>query len=215
MKKLLLLGAILVVGSMAYAVSDGVAVNGFIPLDENELYAPSFTVNQDSGDAGGIGSIKDVTTRDNAVHNDGGVNIFRDRGPGWEDMAATGILLNVLEPIRIESEVDFMYTEAVTGDELQIGDIGFRVDGMGPAEVEFKFIGHLFDAVPGEAKVKGHNGFYPMLSATTGLAGVESVSQGVMLQGSPEEIEVDLYLDLTTTEPGLYGGAIIAKAEYR
>ena len=215
MKNLLLIAAILAIGSTAFAVSEGDSANiGF--AGEDTMYTPwTISANRDSGAAGGFGLQNDITTNDNAVHNDGAVNIFRDKGEGWEDQAATHILLNVLEPIIIESEVDFLYTEAVAGDELQIGDIGFRVKGMGPAEVEFKFAGPLFRHIPTKATIKGFDGFYPVQTVDLGVSGPRKASQMVYLTGEPQEIEVDLYLDLTSVEPGLKFGVIVARAEYQ
>ncbi len=213
MKKLLLVAAILAIGSSAYALTEGISVNNLFVSEQDTMY-PGVTIvdNAYAGDAGGFGAYREITNGDNAVHKDRAVNIFRDKGDGWEDVAATHILLNVLEPIKIESEVDFLYTQAVAGDELQIGDIGFRVKGMGPAEIEFKFYGGLFN-LPGKVTVKGHN-FYPKQTRILG-GGIETASRNVMLYGTMKEIEVDAYLDLTATAPGLKFGVIVARAEYK
>ena len=209
MKKLLLIAAILAIGTTAFAVTEGISVNGGL-AGPDTMYTP-FTVNDN---ALGIG-FGNITNGDNAVHNDGAVNIFRDKGEGWEDQAATHILLNVLEPIKIESEVDFLYTQAVVGDGLNIGDIGFRIKGMGPAMVEFTFNGALFD-LPGRVTIKGHTaGFYPKQVRRTLGAGIETASRNIMLYGAVKEIEVDAYFDLKNTAPGLKFGVIVARAEYK
>ncbi|OQY41825.1 MAG: hypothetical protein B6227_04000 [Fusobacteriia bacterium 4572_74] len=211
MKKLLLLAAILAVGSTTFAVSAGGSLN----LPGDTMYNMSLKANAEAGHAGGFGVLKDITTHDNAVNNNRAVNIFRDKGRGWEDIAATHILLKVIKPIKIESEIDFLYTEAVKGDELEIGDIGFRINGYGPAKVEFKFIGSsLFDAIPGRVTIKGHNGFYPMQTRILG-SGIETASRMVYLTNTMKEIEVDAYLDLKNTTPGLKFGVIVARAEYQ
>lgn len=209
MKKLLLLAAILAVGASSFAVSEGVSANvgkSWFTPNGDTMYGSSYEHNSLGN---GFGNI---TSGDNAVHNNKAVNIFRDKGAGWEDKAATHITLNVLEPIKIESEIDFLYTQAVVGDGLNIGDIGFRVSGMGPAEVEFTFNGGLFD-LGGQVTVKGHNGFYPMQTKTLG-AGVETASRMVMLSGGMKEIEVDTYLN-DVGSAGLKFGVIVARAEYQ
>ena len=207
MKKLLLIAAILAIGTTAFAVTEGISVNGGL-AGPDTMYTP-FTVN-DNALGTGFGNI---TNGDIKVHNDGAVNIFRDKGEGWEDQAATHILLNVLEPIKIESEVDFLYTQAVEGDGLNIGDIGFRIKGMGPAMVEFTFNGALFD-LPGKVTVKGHTaGFYPKQTRTLGV-GTETASRDVMLYGQMKEIEVDAYFN-DVGAAGLKFGVIVARAEYK
>ena len=200
MKRLLLLGAILAIGATAFAVTEGVSYNGLGKPDT--MYTP---VTYESNALGnGFG---DITTNDNAVHKDKAVNIFRRKGRGWEDKAATHILLNVLKPIKIESEVDFLYTQAVEGDGLNIGDIGFRIKGMGPAMVEFTFNGALFD-LPGKVTVKGHTaGFYPKQVRPLGI-GTETTSRDVMLYGQMKEIEVDAYFN-DVGAAGLKFGVIV------
>ena len=214
MKKLLLLAAILALGTASLAVSEGISVNlGLVEPDT--MYTP-FTVRTNNY-GGEINYMHDITTNDNAVDRERAANIFRDKGEGWEDIAATHVLLKVLEPIIIESEIDFLYTEAVMGDKLEIGDIGFRVKGEGPAEVKFDFIGPLFAELLGtnsKATVKGHNGFYPMKTVNVG-AGAIGAARNVFLFGGQKEIEVDLYLDLTTISAGPKLGVIIARAEYQ
>lgn len=205
MKKLLLIAAILAIGSTAYAVTEGISYNGIGPADT--MYTP--VTYEDNALGNGFG---DITTNDNAVHRDKAVNIFRDKGRGWEDKAFTAILLNVLEPIKIESEIDFLYTQAVVGDGLNIGDIGFRIKGMGPAEVKFKFYGGLFN-LPGKVTVKGHNGFYPMQTRTL-TGAVETAGRNVMLYGQMKEIEVDAYFN-DVGAAGLKFGVIVARAEYK
>ena len=201
MKKLLLIAAILAVGTTAFAVTEGVSLN----IGET-MYDASYESN-----ALGTG-FGNITNGDNKVHIDKAVNIFRDKGEGWEDQAATHIILNVLEPIKIESEVDFLYTQAVKGDGLNIGDIGFRISGMGPAEVEFTFNGGLFD-LDGKVTVKGHNGFYPKQTRILG-AGTETASRMVTLYGGMKEIEVDAYFN-DVGDAGLKFGVIVARAEYK
>ncbi|UUV18786.1 hypothetical protein NRK67_16085 [Fusobacteria bacterium ZRK30] len=205
MKKLLLIAAILAIGSTAFAVTEGISFNGLGTPDT--MYTPVTIKSNALGNGFG-----DITTNDNAVHNDKAVNIFRDKGRGWEDKAATHILLNVLEPIKIESEIDFLYTQAVVGDGLNIGDIGFRVKGMGPAEIKFKFYGGLFN-LPGKVTIKGHNGFYPMQTRTL-TPGIESASRMVTLYGGMKEIEVDAYFN-DVGSAGLKFGVIVARAEYK
>jgi len=206
MKRLLLLGAILAIGATAFAVTEGVSYNGLGKPDT--MYTP---VTYESNALGnGFG---DITTNDNAVHKDKAVNIFRRKGRGWEDKAATHILLNVLKPIKIESEVDFLYTQAVAGDGLNIGDIGFRISGMGPAAVEFKFHGELFN-LPGKVTVKGHNGFFPMQTAILGGGTETIVDNDIMLYGGMKEIEVDAYFK-DVGKHGLKFGVIVARAEYQ
>jgi len=209
MKKLLLLSAILAIGASSFAVSEGISTNigkSWLTPNGDTMYGFSYEQNALGNGFG------DITTGDNAVHNNKAVNIFRDKGKGWEDIAATHITLNVLEPIKIESEIDFLYTQAVVGDGLNIGDIGFRISGMGPAEVEFTFNGELFD-LPGEVTVKGHNGFYPKQTRSLGV-GVETASRMVTLSGGIKEIEVDTYLD-DVGSAGLKFGVIVARAEYQ
>jgi len=207
MKKLLLIAAILAIGSTSFAVTEGISVNlGLAGPDT--MYTP-FAVT-DNALGNGFGNI---TIGDNAVHNDGAVNIFRDKGEGWEDQAATHIILNVLEPIKIESEIDFLYTQAVAGDGLNIGDIGFRISGMGPAKVKFTFNGGLFD-LDGRVTVKGHQaGFYPKQTRILG-AGTETASRMVTLYGGMKEIEVDAYFN-DVGDAGLKFGVIVARAEYK
>jgi len=208
MKKMLLIGALLVVGATSFAVTpdDGHAMNGSgdTMYDNNVTYDNHF-----AGDAGGIGTIRDITSGDNQSTE--GVNIFRDKGLGMQSDASTDIKLTVLEPIKIESEVDNLYVEAVSGDELQIGDLGFRVKGNGSAYISFEFNGDLFD-IPGKGDIKGHNGFFDHTVANFGGAGAV-VGQEVILNGQ-HEIEVDLAFDLTNTAPGNKIGTIVATAEY-
>jgi len=129
MKKLLLIGAILAIGTTSFAVKDGSSING-----SDTMYGAGTVLNADAGLAGGFENIRDITSGDNQNGLVGAVNIFRDRSEGWESEATTEITLKVLEPIKIESEVDTLYVEAVSGDELQIGDLGFKVKGEGAAE---------------------------------------------------------------------------------
>ena len=208
MKKLFLLAAILALGTTAFAVSEGFSMNlGIV----DSMY-PGFITVEANNDAGDINYMHDITTNDNQVHKAKAANIFRDKGRGWEDIAATHILLNVLEPIKIESEIDFLYTQAVVGDGLNIGDIGFRISGMGPAEVEFKFYGGLFN-LPGKVTIKGHNGFYPMQTRTL-TGAVETAGRDVMLYGGMKEIEVDAYFN-DVGDAGLKFGVIVARARYQ
>ncbi|MCS5421067.1 MULTISPECIES: hypothetical protein [Psychrilyobacter] len=207
MKKLLLLAAILAIGSTAFAVSAGISLNG-----PDALYGPSIKLNAEAGHAGGFNAYRDITTGDNAIHNNRAVNIFRDKGPGWTDTAMTKVYLNVLRPIRIDSEVDYLYTEAVVGDELQIGDIGFRVAGQGLATVVFSFHGPVFD-LPGKVTIKDHGLFTYTQTRNLG-AGVEVAGRFVYLGLGVKEIEIDAYFKKLTT-PGLKSGTIFAIAQYQ
>ena len=213
MKKLLLIAAILAIGSTAYAVSEGFSMN----LGIVDTMYPGFITVEANADKGDINYMSDITTGDNKVHKARAANIFRDKGRGWVDRAATLVTLRVLEPIKIESEIDFLYTEAVMGDKLEIGDIGFRIKGQGPAEVKFAFNGPLFHEVIGNSKatIKGHNGFFPVKNVTLGIAGAMEATQGVYLLGGQKEIEVDLYLDLTQISAGYKLGVIVAEAKYQ
>ena len=219
MKKLLLIAAILAIGSTAYGVAEGVSVNNLFVSEQDTMYT-GITVksNADSGSAGGFGVEKDITSGYNAVQNNRAVNIFRDKGPGWEDIAATHILLDVLEPIKIESEIDNLYIEAVKGDELQIEDIGFRVKGKGTARIEFMFTGQLFNEVPigtSYATIKGHSTglFHPVRTASFGV-GLMQTAKVVSLSGGPQELEVDLHLDLRQITPGYKHAIVTAKVRY-
>ena len=215
MKKLLLIGAILAIGTTAFAVNPTGGKDGFsVNLDGDTMYEESYKVNKYVGTAAGFDQIKDITSNDSTVHRDKAVNIFRDKGEGWSDTAGTLVLLNVLEPVIIESEVDILYTEAVIGDELQIGDLGFRVKGMGSTDISFRFEGEIFDTLGGEVTAKGFNGFFPMQQANLG-SGVEVLSQNVTLDGTQEEIEIDMAFDLRGADSGLKFGTIIARAEYQ
>ncbi len=213
MKKLLLIAAILAIGTTAAAVSEGFSMN-FGIMDS--MY-PGFITIEANNDSGDINYMKDITTGDNQVNKAKAANIFRDKGRGWEDHALTLVKVKVLEPIKIESEIDLLYTEAVRGDKMEIGDIGFRIKGQGPAEVTFKFAGQLFEDVkPGNSKatIKGHNGFFPVKTVALG-GGAMTVTQGVYLYGGQKEIEVDLYLDLTKISAGYKLGFILAEAKYQ
>jgi hypothetical protein len=206
MKKLLLIAAILAIGTTAAAVSEGFSMN-FGMMDSMYPGFITIEVNNDSGD----------TTGDNQVHIAKAANILRDKGRGWVDHTLTLVKVKVLEPIKIESEIDLLYTEAVRGDKMEIGDIGFRIKGEGPAEVTFKFAGQLFEDVkPGNSKatIKGHNGFFPVKTVALG-GGAMTATQGVYLYGGQKEIEVDLYLDLTKISAGYKLGIILAEARYQ
>ena len=212
MKKMLLIGALLAIGATSFAVTpdDGHAMNGSgdTMYDNNVTYDNHF-----AGDAGGMGTIRDITSGDNQYTE--GVNIFRDKGDGWASEASTDIKLTVLEPIKIESEVDNLYVEAVSGDELQIGDLGFRVKGDGSAIVTFEFTGELFE-IPGQADVKGHgNPWFSQQTTQFGGAVAPVEYQPILVGGSIEEIEVDLAFDLTNTAPGNKIGTIKATAMYQ
>jgi len=210
MKKLLLIGAILAIGTTSFAVQSGGGQNGEgdTMYTNNIIYGNKEKVE----DAGGFGVIRDITSNDNK--HSAGVALWRDKGEGWTSDASTEITLNVLEPIIIESEVDTLYVEAVSGDELQIGDLGFRVKGDGTAMVTFEFTGELFE-IPGQADVKGHNNpFFEQQTTQFGgpVAPVEYHPE--LVGGSIEEIEIDLAFDLTTTDPGKKVGTIKATAMY-
>lgn len=207
MKKLLLLAAVLAIGTNLVAANptDGVSVNlGLAGPDT--MYTPFSSGPNAAGNGFG-----DITINDTAVHNDGAVNIFRNKGEGWEDQAATHIILKVLEPIIIESEVDFMYMEAVEGDGLNIGDIGFRVKGDGNALITFKSAGELFQLTDARMTIKGHEGgFY----TTEEVFGESQVAKSVnLVTGTEHELEVDVYLP-DVGDAGYKLGVIVAEAKY-
>jgi len=211
MKKLLLIGAILALGTTAFAVSNGESYNG----SGDGMYENNLTLdNIFTGRAADFGNIRDITSTDNKNGNIGAVNIFRDKKDNWESEATTDITLKVLQPIKIESEVDELYVEAVSGDELQIGDLGFKVKGEGAATITFEFIGPLFEEIPGQGDVKGYGGMYP--KQTTQFGGLATIIEyNPILSGSEEEIEVDLAFDLKEVEPGEKEGTIRATAMYQ
>lgn len=206
MKKLLLIAAILAIGTSAYAVSDGVSINF-----GDTVYAPGITAN-----AGYELAVfpTDITTNDNAVHRAGAANIFRKKGRGWYDKTATHIILKLLKPIKIESEIDFLYTEAVEGDNVQIGDIGFTVTGQRPAIVNFEFkpmgIGKNLFAVGGKASLKLLGDGFIVRPLGQSMGGLIPLSY----HNDTEKLEVDLYLNLANDKAGLYTGVIKASAMY-
>lgn len=211
MKKLLMVAALLAVGVNLYAgnPSEGFS-NNFIDVVEPIPFDTMYPVFSFEGNDLGIG-FGDITTDDTAVHNEGAVNIFRNKGGGWDDIASTIIKLKVLEPIMIESEIDFMYTEAVEGDGLNIGDIGFRVKGDGNAVVTFTTLGELFQLPNARTTIKGHEvGFY----TEEEILGENSLGKPVNLNGTPQELEVDIYLE-DVGDAGYKGGIIIAEAMYQ
>lgn len=207
MKKLLLLAAVLALGTNLVAANptDGAVLN--VGFDDGVMY-PQFSADFNAA-GNGFG---DITTNDEKVHNDGAVNIFRNKGDGWEDEAATLIALKVLEPIIIESEADLMYVEAVVGDGLNIGDIGFRVRGDGNAMITFTSAGPLFQLPDARMTIKGHQSglFY----ATEEVLGEGSKGKAVTLTpGTDHEIEIDVYLK-DVGDAGYKLGSIIAEARY-
>jgi len=211
MKKLLMVAALLAIGVNLYAgnPSEGFSSNLIDvvePIPFDTMYPSSFWP---TANALGNG-FGDITTDDTEVHNEGAVNIFRDKGGGWDDVASTIIKLKVLEPIMIESEIDFMYTEAVEGDGLNIGDIGFRVKGDGNAVVTFTTLGELFQLPNARTTIKGHEvGFY----TEEEILAEGSLPKAVNLNGTPQELEVDIYLE-DVGDAGYKGGIIIAEAMY-
>jgi hypothetical protein len=209
MKKLLLLAAILAIGTTAFGapVRAGATWNS-----QDSVYGDSFKLNGESQ----INYETDVTTGDSAVNNVGGVNIMRDKGEGWSDQAATHIGLRVLQPIKIESEVDFLYAEAVQGDKLEIGDIGFTVTGAADARVSFEFVGmgsqSIFD-LPGHATLKQLDES-TFIDQPLGDTMIKDITNGFLNLPYEKKFEMDLYLDLPEDALGVYAGTIVATAKY-
>lgn len=207
MKKLLLLAAILAIGTAAYGfeLNDGHSINA----GGDTYYNPGIVAN------GGhdIASFPDdITTNDNAIHTPGAANVFRHRGPGMEyDIAFTAILLKLIKPVKIESEIDILYAEAFEGDNVQFGDIGFTVCGGAPVDVKFNFVGNIFN-VGGWAAAK---------VVTFPQVNVKPLGQQLAMTipfdhaYDTEKIELDLYLKTADDPSGLYAGVIIATAMFQ
>ena len=210
MKKLLLIAAILAIGTSVYSfeLDDGSSINA----GGDMYYNPGIVAN------GGhdIATFPvDITTNDNAIHTPGAANVFRHRGPGGDtDVAFTGIDLRLIKPVKIESEIDALYAEAFEGDNVQFGDIGFTVSGGAPVDVRFDFAGNLF-AVGGGATVK----------VTTNPAlvdiAVKPLGQPIVMTipfagaWDEEKLEMDLYLKTADDPAGMYIGMIMATATFQ
>lgn len=200
MKKLLL-GAFLVVGMTAmasgYIVSNGEASYG------NPSYRPFNNPNQD------------ITINDNEDVV-GLVRRFRRKGRGWKDTKRMFVKLTVHKRVRIKPEYRYIKGEGVLGDQLNFGDINYKLIGTMPATVKFKFRGPLFETSPlfVRATMKA-----PGIVTEQAEPGDLTKTLGAFpldFNNYTQHIEMDLYFKLNevSTSPYDKKGVVIATAKY-
>jgi len=216
MKKLLLVAAILAISATVFGapITRGTSSR---PLDE-VMYpvGPSAidpVVTANGGHDGG-NAAKPYHINDNKVHYENGVNIFRLRGEGWEDEAKTRIQLKVIEGVTIEAESANIYAEAVKGDKVSFGDLGFRVTGGADTKVTFEFKGVLF-----ESGLEGGSTLFEIGGAKLAQQPNFNEITDIIVANEKfiKDYEIDLYFDLASEdlEADLYQGDIIATAMYQ
>ena len=215
MKKLLLITSILVINATLFSEPIRSGFSTKIKQTPNGAI-----IKIKSNKAREITWEKDITTGDHRVNRRGAVIVFRDKGEGWEDQAATHIGLRVLQPVKIESEIDEFYDiEVVKGDNLIIDDIGFTVRGQADTLITFEFLGprsnNIFD-VGGYVKIKDLREASVLSEPLRYGASIEKyIISGNSNQVYTRKLELDLYLELADESPGVYNGIIIAKAKYQ
>ena len=227
MKKLLLIAAILAIGTTAFSaeVSAGFSKKGntVTPNIATEKTFGYHNITRGFGEFGPLpGDVYLTFGADNVQNgNPGSVNVFRDKGDGWKAEAQTKIALRMIQPLEIIAEADKIYLEAVMGDKVEIGDIEFLVKGQADADIKFDFTGlgsnSIFDPALGRATLtqSGLAGSFGFISKPLGETfNAEITGQGI----APYErrYELDLYLDLDRNATvAVYAGIIKVTGEYR
>lgn len=238
MKKLLLLGAILVVGTTAFGYEyANVATQGgnfnygtelntlkdgeHFYSDETQLKHSDVLLNDNVVK---VSNLRNITKNDK-VDGREGVNMFRlENVNGKYAEAETEIVVDIMRPVEIESEEDMLAFSAMPGEHLEIGDLTFELNGTGQVTVDFQFTGDLFKSdvldKGSQARVKGclDCGFSEVDVDLTNV-GFLSAS-GCVCCGECDEpallpkVEVDLYLNFKEDAIGTKEGRIIATARY-
>ncbi len=219
MKKLLLVAAILAISATAFGAhitkgtSDRPVDNAMYPVNlmDPRMSVEDGILTSQNGGHHGTGAIP-FNISEGHIDYRNGINIFLLKGDGWRDEATTNVTLKVLKKVSIMAESANIYTEAVVGDKISFGDLGFRVEGASDTRVKFKFEGPLF-----ESGLQGGASLW----AIGGGAIVEEENFDTMAFVIPaneeymKEFEVDLYFDLAEAEAKEYEGVITAIAKYQ
>jgi len=201
MKKLLLLGILVGLGSTVMAVGEP-----FINEGHANYGNPSYRIFENDN--------KDITKGD-GEQKESLVRRFLKKGVYREDKKTMDIYLLVHHPVAILPEYNKIEGEGVFGDKLLFGDITFKVVGSMPVDVEIELKGEeLFEMLTKATLKAPGTGKGIEEIAAIGTLEMDAIQLGVDgdVVVESQNIELDLYFDLDKV--GKFDGEIVARASY-